>query len=313
MPRAVRWLLRHDIAIDLSTPRLMGILNLTPDSFHAPSRVLDAPVSTAHSMLRDGACILDLGAESTRPGSTRVDAAEQIRRLDHVLREREAQPALPQTHLSIDTTLAPVARHALAHGFHAINDVSAALESPDMLRVAADHNCGLILMHRALPPTADSYSDRYTAPPMTGDAVKSVRDFLLERARAAIDAGINPERIALDPGFGFGKTVQQNLDLIHAIDALLDTGFPILVGLSRKSFVGRLGDPARDTTPAQRLPASIALALHLATRGVRIFRVHDVAEHAQAFRAWQAAEKPGTGHWATAGNHPPSGSPSAGC
>lgn len=284
MPRATRWLLRDAHQLTLDRPRLMGILNLTPDSFHAASRALDNPVATAASMMGDGADLLDLGAESTRPGSTRIPADEQVRRLDTFFNTRAT--AVP---ISIDTTLALVARHALSHGVHIINDVSAGLEDSGIFSLAAEHNAAVVLMHRALPPTADSYSDRYTAPPMTGDVVASVREFLLERAHAAVSAGVHRDRIALDPGFGFGKTVQQNLDLLHGIDALLDTGFPILVGLSRKSFVGRLGTPDRDTTPDQRLPATLALSLNLLHRGVRLFRVHDIAEHAQALRAWHAA------------------------
>ena len=162
------------------------------------------------------------------------------------------------------------------------------VETPGMFAVAAERECGLVLMHRVLPPDRDSYSDRYSAPPMTGDVVEQVRAFLLERASAAIDAGVERERIALDPGFGFGKTVGQNLELVRRIGEIVDLGFPVVAGVSRKSFVGRVSQPDRDTTPDERLPGTLALALALVDRGVRILRVHDVAAHAQALRTWRA-------------------------
>lgn len=269
----------------------MGIINLTPDSFHAPSRTLDgqAALAVGLAMARDGAAMLDLGAESTRPGAARVDVQTQRSRLAAILEASEQRERLPIP-LSVDTTSAAVARYAVERGMHAINDVSAGLDDPDMLRVAAALGCGLVLMHRALPPEADAYSDRYTAPPMTGDVVADVRAFLLARADAAIDAGVEHDRIALDPGFGFGKTVEQNLELVRRIDQITSLGFPVLAGVSRKSFVGRISEPARDTTPQERLPGSIALALALVARGVRLLRVHDVAAHAHALRAWRAAQ-----------------------
>lgn len=289
MPAATRWLLGRSVEIDLSEPRLMGVLNMTPDSFHSPSRALDgsAALRAALRMCEQGATLLDVGAESTRPGAARIDARTQIDRIEQLLKASEDE--VPRrVALSIDTTSARVAAYALGRGMHAINDVSAGLEDPGMFAVAAERECGLVLMHRVLPPDRDSYSDRYSAPPMTGDVVEQVRAFLLERASAAIDAGVERERIALDPGFGFGKTVGQNLELVRRIGEIVDLGFPVVAGVSRKSFVGRVSQPDRDTTPDERLPGTLALALALVDRGVRILRVHDVAAHAQALRTWRA-------------------------
>lgn len=295
MPIARSWLLRDDLRLDLSSANLVGIVNLTPDSFHPPSRAehADQAVAASRSMLDDGAAMIDVGAESTRPGARRIGSDDQIRRLEPFLRawatRSDASALAP---LSIDTTRADVADHALRLGAHAINDVSAGLEDPGMFRLVARAGCGLILMHRALPPDADSYSDRYSTPPMTGDVVDQIRAFLLARADAATNAGVRPDRIALDPGLGFGKTVEQNLDLIRRMDEIVALGFPVLAGVSRKSFVGRVGVPARTTTPEERLPGSIALALALASRGVHLLRVHDVRDHAQALAAWRAVAHP---------------------
>ena len=290
MRQANRWLLRDDRVIDLSSPRLMGVLNLTPDSFHAPSRVPDGDGAAASAlfMQRAGADILDLGAESTRPGSARVPAQEQIARLRAALDALDGHRPPLAAPWSIDTTSSQVARFALARGAAAINDVSAGLDDPDLFALASEHRCGLILMHRALPPEADSYSDRYATAPMRGDVAEGVRAFLLDRAGVAMNAGVERDRICLDPGFGFGKTVEQNLELVRRIDRIIDTGFPVLAGISRKSFVGRVGEPLRDTSPQERLPATLALGLALVDRGVRLLRVHDVREHAAAIRAWQA-------------------------
>ncbi|MEZ6234163.1 MAG: dihydropteroate synthase [Phycisphaerales bacterium] len=296
MPAATRWLIGRDTQIDLSEPRLMGVINTTPDSFHAPSRVPDgsAALRSARLMCEQGATLLDVGAESTRPGAARVDARTQIDRIEQLLEASEDEDAFPRhVALSIDTTNARVAAHALGRGMHAINDVSAGLEDPRMFAVAAERECGLVLMHRVLPPDRDSYSDRYIAPPMAGDVVAQVGAFLLERAAAAMDAGVARERIALDPGFGFGKTVEQNLELVRRIGEIVDLGFPVVAGVSRKSFVGRVSQPDRDTTPDERLPGTLALALALVDRGVKILRVHDVAAHAQTLRTWRAAQSDG--------------------
>lgn len=276
----------------------MGILNTTPDSFYAGSRAPDlaSAVAMAREQQAAGAAVIDVGGESTRPGAARVDAQEQIRRVVPVVRAildglgagGAGERRTPV--LSVDTTSATVARAALDAGVEAINDVSAGLEDPGMLPLAAERGCGLILMHRALPPERDSYSDRYAAPPMSGDVVEQVRAFLRARAEAAIEAGVETARIMLDPGLGFGKTVEQNIALIRGIGSILSIGFPVLGAVSRKSFVGRIGEPGRETAHEERLPATIALGLALVSRGVRLLRVHDVGAHGQALRAWGAAE-----------------------
>ncbi len=187
--------------------------------------------------------------------------------------------------ITVDTTLAPVARAALDAGADAINDVAAATEDDAMLALAADRACALILMHRLAPPAADRFSDAYDAPPAyPGGVVETVRGFLDARVRAAVRAGVPRSGIVIDPGLGFGKTVGQNLELIRRTGDLAPLGRPVLSALSRKSFVGRVG-LGRDSTPAERLPATLALSVLHLQAGARLFRVHDVAEHRQALDA----------------------------
>ncbi len=283
------WRLNHARAVHLDRPRLLAILNITPDSFADGGR-LPTPAHAADAARRaadHGADALDLGAESTRPGATRVPADEQIRRLIPAVESiRAAGIDLP---ITVDTTLAPVARAALDAGADAINDVAAGTEDDAMLALAADRACAIVLMHRLAPPAADRYSDRYDAPPAyPAGVVPAVRAFLAERADAARAAGIPADRILLDPGLGFGKSVAQNLELLCATPDLLALGHPVLSALSRKSFVGRLG-LNRDSDPAERLPATLALSVLHLHAGARVFRVHDVAEHRQALDAVWAA------------------------
>ncbi|USO00332.1 MAG: dihydropteroate synthase [Phycisphaeraceae bacterium] len=266
----------------------MAIVNATPDSFsdggrhNDPSRAVDA----ARAFVAVGADMLDVGGESTRPGSQRVQADEQIRRVVPVIRAiREAGVDTP---ISIDTTLAAVAWAALDAGADAINDVSGGEEDPDLVALAAERACGLILMHRLVPPERDRYSDRYDEAPAYGDVVEAVRADLGRKAEAAIAAGCDPESIVLDPGLGFGKTVEQNVELVQGSAKLMSLGYPLLGAASRKSFVGRLsmGPMDRDPPgPADRLGGSIVFSLAQLARGVRLFRVHDVREQARALRA----------------------------
>jgi dihydropteroate synthase len=306
-----RWALGNGREVVLDRPRLLGVLNTTPDSFHAASRV-DAgrALDAARAMVGAGADALDVGGESTRPGAPPVPEDEQIARVVPVVRAlRAAEAPLRHVPVSIDTTRVPVARAALDAGADAINDVSGASDDPGMLALAASSGAGLVLMHRLRPPAADVFSDRYSVPPEygpvavagaagesggeSGGVVAHVRAFLAARLRAALDAGVAPERILLDPGLGFGKSVEQNLDLLRATPELLALGRPVLSALSRKSFVGRVG-LARDSDPAERLPATLALSLLHLHAGARLFRVHDVAEHAQALRAaWACLSAPG--------------------
>jgi dihydropteroate synthase len=272
----------------------MAILNLTPDSFADGGRLPtpDAAVGAALRAEAEGADMLDLGGESTRPGAARVDDAEQIRRVVPSIRAiRTAGCTLP---ISVDTTRAPVAAAALDAGADCINDVSAGTEDTGMLALAAGRGCGLILMHRAAPPPADSFSDRYAREPeYAGGVVASVRAHLAERLAAACAAGVDAACVVLDPGLGFGKSVEQNLALLRGTPVLSELGRPMLSALSRKSFVGRVG-LGRDSTPAERLPATLALSVAHLHAGARLFRVHDVAEHTQALRAaWEARVRAG--------------------
>jgi dihydropteroate synthase len=265
----------------LQLPAVMAILNATPDSFYAGSR---GPTrETALRASADGAAILDIGAESTRPGSAPVPGDEQIKRAVPLI--EAIRSADPRTPISIDTTSALVAAAALDAGADAINDVSAGLDDPGMIPLAASRGAGIILMHRLAPPAKDRYSDQYRGgAPAYADVVREVRAFLESRAGAAVAAGVARASIVIDPGLGFGKTVDQNLELIRRTGELAELGFPVLSGLSRKSFVGR-HVLKRDSTPDERLEGTLMLSREHLKAGASILRVHDVAEHAALLRA----------------------------
>jgi dihydropteroate synthase len=286
--------------IDVSSPRVMAILNVTPDSFSDGGKLgsIDAIVRAAVEALDAGASVLDVGGESTRPGAVRVDADEQIARVVPAIRairdallDRGAGPS--HVPISIDTTLAPVARAALDAGATIINDVSGGLEDPSILTLAAERRAGLILMHRERAPDQDRYSTAYESgsAPIPGDVVAHVERALRSLLESAIRAGVNERSIILDPGLGFGKTVGQNLELIRGTERLLAIGRPLLSALSRKSFVGALSAaPGQTLGPESRLGGTIALTLEHLRRGVRLFRVHDVRPVAEAIRAAWAAD-----------------------
>ncbi len=282
---------------------MLGILNATPDSFSDGGLHLDPGLAAAAAarMIEQGAAMLDVGGESTRPGATRIPAAEQIRRVVPVIRAIRALGSnAASIGITIDTTLPEVARAALDAGADAINDVSAGREGDAaegqgaMLALAAKRGAGIVLMHRLVSPEHDSYSDRYATAPTYADVVASVRKELAERARAALDAGVDPRGIVLDPGLGFGKSVAQNLELIARSAELAVLGYPLLSAASRKSFVGRVS-LGRDSDPSQRLAGSIAASLAHLERGVRLFRVHDVEEQARALRAMWSILNPSSG------------------
>lgn len=277
-------------SLPLDRPRILGVINLTPDSFSDGGRTetpADA-VRLASKLIADGADMLDIGGESTRPGAQRVDAAEQIRRTEPAIRAiRAAGGVLGAVPISIDTTLTGVARAALDAGADAINDVSAGREDDDLFPLAAERGAGLILMHRAAPPGVDSYSDRYASSPRYSDVVAEVGAFLRARADGAIAAGIDRAAIVLDPGLGFGKSVEQNVELVRRTYELVRLGFPVLSAASRKSFVGRVS-LERDSAPSERLAGSIAFSVAHFAAGARLFRVHDVREQAEALRAAHA-------------------------
>ncbi len=291
--QAMDWQISSTQRIPLDRPRLIGIVNITPDSFDAQTRspTTDAAIERARSLVGDGADILDLGAQSTRPGAASVPAEVQIARMEPLVRALRGDRGFDHVALSIDTTSAEVARRMLDLGADIINDVSAGLDDDRMLGLCARRRCGLVLMHRLAPPEQDSYSDRYERAPRYDDVVEDVRTFLAMRMRAAMDAGVCAEAIVLDPGLGFGKSVEQNFALIRGTPRLASLGRPILSALSRKSFIGRVG-LERDSEPGERVSGTIAASLAHMQMGVRLFRVHDVRAHASAFRIARAC---GTG------------------
>lgn len=293
MPPAL-WHLAHNQSLDLSRPTIVAILNITPDSFSDGGRFTETDAALAHAerCLEAGAQILEVGAESTRPGAERITAEQQLARAHPVIEALAGR--FPHVPLSIDTTRAGVAREAIGAGASIINDVSGAEEDASMLPLAAETGAGVVLMHRLRPPGEDAYSDRYDERPAYEDVVTAVRTYLDERAQAAIDAGVRPESIVLDPGLGFGKSVEQNMELIRRTPEIAELGYPVMSAGSRKSFLGRVG-LERDSDPDEREPASVALTLLHADRGARLFRVHDVAAHAQALRIWHAVSPPNQG------------------
>jgi len=246
-------------------PVVMGVLNVTPDSFSDGGEFLSpaAAVAQAQRMIADGAEIIDIGAESTRPGSDRVPAAEQIARLREVL----SAVAKMDVQVSIDTTLAEVASFALDSGATMINDVSAGRDDPDMLPLAGARKIPIALMHMLGRPKTMQQDPHYD------NVVSEVRDFLAGRIAAAVAAGVPRDRIIIDPGIGFGKTLEHNLALLGGLEALVELGQPVLVGPSRKRFIGEL--TGRDD-PAQRVAGTVAACLAARRNGATIFRVHDV-------------------------------------
>ena len=258
-------------------PVLMGVLNVTPDSFSDGGRFRDAhdAVAAGMALFDAGADIVDVGAESTRPGAARVDAAVQRDRACEVIAR-----LAPRGPVSIDTTLAEVAEAAIASGACIVNDVSGCTEDSRMLEVVAAHGAGLVLMHRLVAPEHDRWStERDPRREAYGDVVGAVAAWLAARVEAARAAGVAQHAIAVDPGFGFGKDVAQHLRMLARFDAFASLGVPALVGASRKSFIGALTGIA---DPAGRDSASAAVAAIAVAHGASIVRAHDVAGHRAA-------------------------------
>lgn len=279
MTAATCWRIASGVELDLSSPQMMGILNVTPDSFSDGGQFagVDDAIGHAQHMMGQGAAIIDIGGESTRPGAERIGAGEQIRRVVPVIEAIRSRTNIP---ISIDTTRSEVAKAAIDAGATIINDVSAGLEDRAMFSLAADRGCGIVLMHRLCPPDEDTWSDQYeTDPDYGGDVVGRVRSWLLSRADAAMEAGIHPDAICLDPGLGFGKNVCQNWKLVAGTAEIIETGYPILAAASRKSFIGAVTNAA---TPADRLQGSLAVTAFQVAAGARLFRVHDVGDHVHA-------------------------------
>ena len=263
--------------IELGQPVLMGVVNTTPDSFSDGGEAFDPAAAIARGeALRDaGAAIIDVGGESTRPGSQAIDAAEETRRVGPVISGLKAGGAV----ISIDTRRAAVMEAALAAGAAVINDVTALTGDPRSLEVAAQAGVPVVLMHMRGEPGTMQSDPRYD------DPLLDVYDYLAARIGACVAAGIPASRLAVDPGIGFGKTVDHNLEILRRISLYHGLGCPIVLGVSRKSFIGRLskGEP-----PKARLPGSLAVALSAVAQGVQILRVHDVAETRQALALWMA-------------------------
>jgi dihydropteroate synthase len=250
--------------------RVMGVVNVTPDSFSDGGEFLDPAAAIAHGrrLAAEGAGILDIGGESTRPGAEPVDADEELRRVLPVIDALAGADA----QISIDTTKAEVAARALDAGASIVNDVSAFRFAPELAGVVADAGAECCLMHMLGEPRTMQEDPRYD------DVVADVRAFLEERMEFATAAGVREERIWLDPGIGFGKTVEHNLELLRRLDEIVALGRPVVVGTSRKSFLGKLtGRPEKE-----RLPGTIATNVLALERGARVFRVHDVAEVVEA-------------------------------
>ncbi|MDP6044826.1 MAG: dihydropteroate synthase [Phycisphaerae bacterium] len=274
MPRAVQDILTarpSDPAV------VMGILNVTPDSFSDGGKYLDPQSASAQAMqmIDSGAEIIDIGAESTRPGSDPVPPDEQIRRIEQVI------PAIARTGavVSIDTTNSAVAARAIEWGATIINDVSAGRDDPEILSLAAESRAGLVLMHMLGQPR------NMQANPQYDDVLGEVKAFLSERIEAACAAGVAASRIVIDPGIGFGKKLEHNLALLGGVSGLADLGCAILIGPSRKRFIGDLGGSVR---AEDRIGGTIAACLAARRGGATIFRVHDAAPAVEALRVYDA-------------------------
>ena len=261
-----------DKTLDLTHPLVMGVLNVTPDSFSDAGRFASPDEAVQHGLrlAAEGAALIDVGGESTRPGARPVTAEEELRRVLPVIEQlRRATTAV----ISIDTSKPEVMRAAAAAGAGFINDVRA-LREPGALEAAAASGCGLCLMHMQGEPRTMQVAPHYR------DVVGEVRAFLAARVAACRDAGIDAARITIDPGFGFGKSLEHNLTLLRHLPELAADGPPVLVGLSRKSTVGKL----TGREPGERVYGSVALAVIAALKGAHIIRAHDVAATVDALK-----------------------------
>jgi dihydropteroate synthase len=277
---AIRNVNLHCRQFEFTFPRpalVMGIVNVTPDSFFDGGRFLDAQAAMAHSLqlVEQGAEIIDIGGESTRPGALPVDEDEELRRVLPVIKRLAGQVKVP---IAIDTVKPGVARAALDAGASIVNDVAANREDPALWRFVAEAHAGYVCMHmRGTPQTMQ-------ANPIYTDVAREVGEFFCERMRRLRDCGVGRDQIILDPGIGFGKTVGHNLQLLGAARGFTGLERPLLVGVSRKSFIGKL----LGAELAARLPGALACACMSVAAGVQIIRAHDVAETVQAIRMTEA-------------------------
>ena len=266
-------------SLDLSRPQVMGILNVTPDSFSDGSRYqqLDVALRHASQMVQAGATLIDIGGESTRPGAAEVPLEQELERVVPVVERLAAEL---DVWLSVDTYKAEVMRAAMAAGAHLINDIRA-LEAPGALAAAAEALVPVCLMHMQGAPRTMQQAPHYE------NLLGEVHAYFAQRIAACVAAGIPRERLILDPGFGFGKTLDQNYELLARLDEFADFQLPLLVGMSRKSMVGQLLERPVEA----RLAGSLALALYASRRGAHIIRVHDVQETVDALRIFSYADQ----------------------
>ncbi|MCW1917599.1 dihydropteroate synthase [Rhodobacter sp. KR11] len=266
--------------LDMGRTRLMGILNVTPDSFSDGGLFLRPEAAVGQARIMAGAVdILDIGGESTRPGAVEVAVAEEIARTAPVIAALRAGGL--EAPISIDTRKAAVAEAALAAGASWVNDVTALRFDPGMAAVVAQAGCPVVLMHSVADPQTMQDDPRYD------DVLLDVYDALAERVAVAEAAGISRDRIAIDPGIGFGKTLEHNLTLLRGLSVFHDLGLPVLLGASRKRFIGTIGAEA---DAAKRMPGSLAVALWGAAQGMQMIRVHDGSETRQALKLWEAVQ-----------------------
>ncbi len=283
MDRADRWKLRDRVLAFGRLPLLMGIVNVTPDSFSDGGEFFDptAAVEQGLRLAAEGAAIIDIGGQSTRPGSLDVDTDEELRRVMPVIEGLREQTPVP---LSVDTSKAEVAQAALDVGVQIVNDVTGLASDAQMIDVVLRAEAAVCAMHMLGEPRTMQKNPRY------GDVVQDVLDYLRDRRDALAAAGIEPERIALDPGIGFGKTTEHNLTLLSNAARFHALGCPVLIGHSRKRFIGQvIDDDSAQCKGADRTPGTIAVSLALARQGVQIIRVHDVAAVRQALQLFDAS------------------------
>jgi len=281
---ATEWRLGNGKVLSLDPFVLMAIINATPDSFSDGGQFAEPSLGAARALhlVEEGATIVDIGGESTRPGADRVIAVDQIKRTCELIRRVRLTSDVA---ISIDTTLAGVAEAALEAGADAVNDVSAGVDDPGMFALVARRRCGIVLMHRVVPPDVDQYSSEYAAPRITGDVVRAVSNWLLARVDMALGSGIERDSIAIDPGLGFGKTVDQNFELIARAAEIADLGFPVVFGASRKSFIGTA---TGRTHPLERVTGSVVAACAVSAALPAIIRTHDVTATRDGLRVLKA-------------------------
>ncbi len=275
--RAEKWQLRSRELVFGECPLVMGVLNITPDSFYDGGKYVDPQAAVEHALRleAEGADILDIGGESTRPYATPVSVDEELRRVLPVITQLAEKVQIP---LSIDTYKAKVAAEALAAGAEIVNDVTAFRGDPEMIRVVAESGAAICLMH--MQGTPQNMQDR----PFYQDVVREVKAFLSLARDQATQAGIPLEKIALDPGIGFGKLLEHNLALFRNVHTLHELGCPLVVGPSRKRYIGQIVG----NMDVDRLPGTLATVVAMARKGVQVLRVHDVAAVRQALRVFLA-------------------------